>query len=289
MRVARILLAVMSTWAVACSNSGDDDDSTGSSSSGGTGSSSSSGGSSGGTSSSGGASSSGSPDGGSGAVCTTPTAVLCEDQVVAELNLKATVNPDLVENTQADGGVFITHVDATAGGFNNPTPPSYVYAAFTDTGLIKRDLSDEAALLSMDWDIAFRRYVIRINSGYSGPSCVNAARMPDATEFDTFTTVPANAIWRTDAYFDASCVFISDGTGLTSSPAAALASYYSYPGCVKMTGNVFVVRRADGRMVKLEVLNYYNDAAQNECQTTDAVTVMPTGSGNIRLQWAFLD
>ena len=47
-----------------------------------------------------------------------------------------------------------------------------MYAKFTANGLVKLDtLSDMTALDSMDWDIAFRRYVVRINSGFSGPSC----------------------------------------------------------------------------------------------------------------------
>jgi hypothetical protein len=198
------------------------------------------------------------------------------------------LNNGAVTNASA-AGVWTSDVDATAGGAFSTNPPSYVYAKFTDAGLTKVELHDQAALDSMDWDIAFRRYVIRVNSGNSGPSCVQVMRMPDAETFETVTAPSATLSWRKDDIETAACTLIPDGSGLDSSPAAALASYYSYPGCVKMTGHVFVIQQASGKMVKLVVENYYNDAAQAECQTTDAVTTMPTGSGNIRVKWAFLE
>jgi hypothetical protein len=214
----------------------------------------------------------------------TPTAVACEDQAVLELNLQSDSAPGLIDNAPSGSG-FNTHVDATAGGAFTTTPDSYVYARFTDEGLVKLPISDEASLASTAWDIAFRRFVIRINSGSSGPGCIQAARLPDATTFDDVVAAPAGP-YRTDVYFTDSCEMIADGSGL-GTPATALSGFWEYPGCVKMTYLVYVLTLADGRHVKLTVTHYYDEAAQADCQTTDQTT--SSGSGNIRMRWAFLD
>lgn len=239
----------------------------------------------------------GSGGGGSGPtpVCTEPAEVACEDQVYQGMNLQPDPAPGLITN-EANGEGWYSLVDATAGGFGANPPDSFVYGKFTATGLEKVAISDEQSLASMDWDIAFRRYVIRINSGNSGPSCVTAARLPeDQPVFDSVTTVPEGLTYHADEYFtaDPDCALIPDGTGMPDSPATALGGYWEYPGCVAMTLHVFVIELASGQHVKLVVTEYYWDAAaadpgagQDECDTTG--TTAPTGSANIHFRWAFL-
>jgi len=226
----------------------------------------------------------------SSAICTTPSAVTCTDQSVLKLNLFATVPTRNVTNT-ADGAGFLSEIDATGGATGGAITPreSFVYAKFTDTGMERVAISDEQAFDSMEWDIAFRRYIVRLNSGVSGPSCVAAARTAVGTTFDRLTAVPDNLEYRTEAYMTPSCDLIPDGSGLEGSPAVALSSYWTYPGCVAMTGNVFVVRRADGRRLKLTVEDYYTPSVQDVCDSTGAIPMtMPSGSGHFRVRWAFL-
>jgi hypothetical protein len=215
--------------------------------------------------------------------CTHP--VTCTDQSVQQLALFRAVNAATIDN-QAAGGVFTSSIDATGGGLT-PTK-AYVYARFTDQGLTRIDVGDEDAFTSSDWDIAFRRFVVRLNSGISGPSCVTAARTASGTTFDALTAVPGNLSFRTEEYFTATCDLVPDGSGL-GSPGVALQSYWEYPGCVKMTNNVFVVKLADGRHVKLQVLAYYGDAAQAACDANGMLPMgMPSGAGNMKIKWAFL-
>src|SRR5262245_25834784 len=101
------------------------------------------------------------------------TAPECQDQQIMQLRLFTDPNPDGFTEEGA-APTFTTRVDARAGGLM-PTR-SFVYLSFSETGMVKRDLGDEAALASTDWDLALRRYVIRLNSGVSGSSCVEAAR-----------------------------------------------------------------------------------------------------------------
>ncbi len=240
-----------------------------------------------GTGGTGGAAAGGS-GGGAAALCTTPPAVPCSDQVVVEMNLQSDVTTGAI-SSDADGAGFRSKVDATAGGAFVPKPESYTYGRFTATGLEKVEISDEKALESMDWDIAFRRYVVRINSKYSGPSCVQAARVPGKT-YDEVTAVPEKLTYHVDDYFTDSpdCSLIPDGSGLPGSPANALSSYWTYGNCVKMSHNVFVVALADGRHLKLEVESYYTAAVQDQCDTKDSIPQDNTGSANFVVRWAFL-
>jgi hypothetical protein len=209
--------------------------------------------------------------------CTSPAPVPCE----------ADITNGMIVNTP-EGAGFHSTIDATAGGAFAADPESYTYGRFTDAGLEKVDIADQDALGSMDWDIAFRRYVVRINSGHSGPSCVSAARVPGAATYDEVTSVPAELTYRTDRYFTDTCELIPDGTGLDDSPATALSSYWTYPGCVQMTGNVYVVRLASGRQLKFTVSHYYNEAAQAECQSAGTVPMGNNGSATFQVRWSFL-
>ncbi len=224
------------------------------------------------------------PPGGGGLCNEGPVA--CEDEIILDLNLQASAAPG--DATSTYGTYWTSLVDGTAGGFNANPPHSYVYFRFGDSGLEKANLSDEQALVSTDWDIAFRRYVVRINSGNSGPSCVSAARVVGVT-FEDLVDVPANAVFHKDEFYTPDCTLEGDGSGLQGSPSTALSGFWSYPGCVQMTGNVYIVELAAGRHVKLEVLRYYNQTAQDECQTTDSVTTSPSGSGSYEIRWDFID
>lgn len=218
------------------------------------------------------------------------TTVACSDQAILQLDLKVAPGAGLITNTAVDGG-FKTVVDAVAGG--SPPTDSFVYGKFTDTGLTKVSLGDQAALDALDWDIAFRRFVLRLNGGDSGPACTGAVALPAGTLFDNVTAVPGGATFALDDFLTASpaCVFVDDGSGLPSSPATALAntgaSFYAYTSCVSMTGRVFVVQTRFGRHLKLEVTGYYGtEAAQATCNAGGAPTAP---GGTIRLRWAFLD
>jgi hypothetical protein len=213
-----------------------------------------------------------------------PHDVTCVDESIASLDLFDTVSPGAIVEEGTSPGVFVSWIDATGGGL---TPAqSYVYARFTDAGLEKVAVSDEDAFTSQEWDIAFRRYVIRLNSGIAGPGCVTGARTAPATVFDDVVSVPEALSFRTESYLTDTCEIVPDGAGL-GSPATALSSFWSYPGCVQMTGNVYVIALADGRHVKLRVRSYYSIENQVACDETGSVP-LPSMAGNIRIEWAFV-
>jgi hypothetical protein len=223
--------------------------------------------------------------------CTMPTAVDCRDQTLVALSMTAEdTTPGLIDSATVDGG-FHTTVDATAGGFGGGL--GFVYGKFTDAGLQKVELTDDASFESMDWDISFRRFVVRLNSGSGGPSCVSAARTGPATDYDCPTLDAAGVDqldFNEELFMSAgTCDLIPDGSGLPGAAGVALQGFWTYPGCVQMSGNVYMLSLADGRHVKLRFTDYYFDDVQQQCQDTDMVGMSSTGSGTLQLDWAYLD
>ena len=218
----------------------------------------------------------------SGGICT-PVAPLCTDDQILELNLLKTVSKRTIVNTAETMG-FLSEVDATAGGFN-PTE-SFLYARFTATGLERVDLSDQAALDSTEWDIAFRRYIVRLNSGVSGPSCVSAGVLPVKTDYEQVTAASSSVTMKTEAYYDKGCLMVEDGSGLKA-PGTVLSPWWQYANCVQTTGAVFQVLLADQRKLKLMITDFYAPAAQKTCNSSGAV---PQGSvgAKLRIRWAEL-
>jgi hypothetical protein len=229
-----------------------------------------------------GAMDSGAPD--ASAPACAPMPPDCIDEQIGALDLFRGPSDGAIAEEGTTPGEFQSHVDATGGGLM--PSESFVYARFENTGLTKVEIGDESAFESTEWDIAFRRYVVRVNSGVAGPSCVVVGRTAPGTMFDVLTAVPPELDFRTEAYVTDTCEIVPDGSGL-GAPGTALASFWTYEMCVEMTGNVYVVRLANGRHVKLEVLAYYELPQQTACNETHMVP-MPSGAGNVRVRWAFL-
>lgn len=215
--------------------------------------------------------------------CVPATSLACEDALLLGLDLQSTPAPGLIVN-EADGGGWKSLVDATAGGY--PPSEGYIYAQFTDGGLVKQTMSDEQALASGDWDIAFRRTYIRLNSGESGPSCVGSVQLPLGSDFDALTAVPEGAVFDVEDFLTDACDIIPDDHQL-GDPAFALATYYSYVSCVAMTDAVYVLALPDGRNIKVTVTRYYSEANQASCNSA-GTTGSPSGSGNVQVRWAYL-
>ncbi|HET8937190.1 MAG TPA: HmuY family protein [Polyangiales bacterium] len=213
--------------------------------------------------------------------------VICTDESFSKLALFSDKpNPaEVINDKEAQG--FLTEIDVTAGGMS-PTLP-YVYLKFEDDGLKSVAITDEDAFESTDWDIAARRFVLRLNSGVSGPGQVKAARTAPKTEFDKVTAVPKALEFRAEEYFTESCDIIPDPSGI-GSPGTALSSFWSYDACVAMTHNVYIISvdRPKARHVKLEVMAYYFPDRQEVCDETGMVP-SPSGAGHLKLRWAFVD
>lgn len=217
------------------------------------------------------------------AVCEEPVDVSCVDQLILDLSLHDDKVSDGEVTTTADGGDFVTTVDASAGGYNNATNNPWVYVRFTADGAERVDIDDETALESMDWDMALRRFIIRLNGGSSGPSCVGSASFLESS-YEELTEVPEGISFAPDEYYTDDCTIINDSSGLPGSPQVVLGPWWEYPGCVSTTMVPHLIQLADGHILKLVVESYYGEG-QDTCNQNGT----PGDDGaNYTMRWAWM-
>lgn len=216
-------------------------------------------------------------------ICTDPVEVSCQDQMILDLSMHDDKSSTRDVATVTDGEDFVTSVDATGGGYDKYTKDPWVYIKFTDQGAQKVEIDDETAFESMDWDMSLRRFIIRLNGGSSGPSCVGAAPLL-GQDYASVSSVPEGVPFAPDQYYTENCTIINDSSGLSGSPQVSMGGWWEYPGCVKTTMTPFLIQLADARVLKVVVETYYGDK-QEECNTKGSTTA---SGGYITLRWRFL-
>jgi hypothetical protein len=208
----------------------------------------------------------------------------CVDQMILDLSLHANKVSDGAVTTTQDGDDFVTVIDATAGGFGQSDNNPWVYVKFRANGATRVDIDDETALESVDWDMSLRRFIVRLNGGDSGPSCVGAVSLLEKT-YAQVDSVPEGLEYLVDDYYTDDCTIVNDSSGLPGSPQVVLAPWWSYPGCVATTDVPHLIRLANGTVIKLVVDQYYEDpTAQATC---NAEGMAPQGavSAVYTLRW----
>lgn len=213
-----------------------------------------------------------------------PHTVWCVDEQATTLRFQADPATGLINNMPLMGGAILSNIDARIGGRNNTE--SYIYAKFTDTGLEKVLINDDEAITSTEWDIAFQRSIIRLNSGASGPSCVDATEAPIGANWDAVRSVAADTAFRSESYFTPMmCNYMSDAI---NRPGTLLSSYYSLGSCLRMTHVVQLIHLRDGRKLKLEVLSYYSPDVQMACDGGEQLEMNQPTAGELRIRWQYL-
>lgn len=215
--------------------------------------------------------------------CTEPTEVSCQDAMILDLSLHDDKVSEGAVATTTDGDDFVTTIDGSGGGYDKYTRNAWVYVKFTDQGAQKVEIDDESALESMDWDMSLRRYIVRLNSGSSGPSCVGAAALI-GQDYPSVSSVPDGISYVPDDYYTDDCTLINDSSGLPGSPQVAMGPWWEYPGCVQTTGTPFLIQQVDGRVLKLVIESYYGDE-QAECNNNGSTQA---SGGFYILRWRFL-
>lgn len=217
-------------------------------------------------------------------VCETATDIVCEDAAILDLSLQDDAVSDGAVSTTEDGTDFLSIIDASAGGYNAASSNPWVYVKFTDTGLEKVEIDDETALESMDWDMSLRRFILRLNGGSTGGSCVGSVSLLESS-YDAITSVPEGLTFIQDNFYTEDCTIINDSSGMPGSPQVALSPWWTYDGCVQTTDVPHIIQLADGQYVKMVVEAYY-ESGQEECNNG-------TGSGNnsaiYTLRWSFVE
>lgn len=129
--------------------------------------------------------------------------------------------------------------------FANDSTGHYTFFSLRTNSVVS--LADSA---TTNWDLAFYSTKILTNSGTSGPG--NGGAVVVTQGFDDVTTAPADSSFNID-----------NGTTLAV-PTGSGNGWYNYDG-VNMVinpipGRTIVVRTADGKFGKVEILSYYKDA-----------------------------
>ena len=183
----------------------------------------------------------------------------CLPERLEILEAQTSVSSGTVATTQ-DGDDNVSTIDASAGGMSSSHMNPYVYVSLSDG--LKVEVDDESALDSTDWDIAFKRSIIRINGGDSGPGQGGVAYYPSG-EYATFDAVPQSSDYTVDEFIDEDCDVL---TGPIGGPNTAFSMWYDYDvetHTMTIREGVYVVRGADGESVHKFVVEEYDDGAFN--------------------------
>jgi hypothetical protein len=187
------------------------------------------------------------------AVCD-PVALLPEGyRPVAEVSAGAVTNePDA---TLPD--VFTTIVDASAGGAAGQATQPFVYLDLeAEGGAGKLEIDDVASFESTDWDIALKRFVIRSNSGDSGPADAEVASV-QSKELTFDNDVPSDR-FSDDDWVSSDCVLEQANGG----PRTRFSNWYRVQaGRFEAQPVVHLVRLGGGRYAEIDVVTYYGDEA----------------------------
>jgi len=147
-------------------------------------------------------------------------------------------------------------VDATAGGSANSADNPFIYLQFEGDAVTKLEITDVEALSDTSWDIALKRFLVRVNGGDSGPGNVQVAAV-EAETVEDVSEAPGADAFSTDDWSDEECGYVSGPIG---EPATAVGTWYGYEETrLSPLENVYVIQREDGTMFKFAFETYYHD------------------------------
>jgi hypothetical protein len=180
--------------------------------------------------------------------------------------------------------VTVKNLDAdTILGFSVFGQP-YGAGKYTFFSLVSNSRVNSADSATANWDIAFRGSRILVNNGTSGPA--NGGGFVFAEGFDGVNSVPADSTFRIDNN--------TTNTYAISNPSGS--SWYIYDGPNNLLnttpGRTLIIKTANGKYAKLEILNYYrggttpSSTASNDVKGYDSrfytfrYTYQPDGTTN---------
>lgn len=217
--------------------------------------------------------------------CTDPQAIACSTGLILEYRY-VEYPPNSTQHTETiEGDDFVTVIDATAGGLEYQDSWSWYYMKFTPDGAKKLEESDTEAMESMDWDIAFKRLGVRVNSGTSGPSCVSVHHSDDA--YAAVDDLPAEDLLSFESeaayYYDtSSCEPNFNAT--VDSPYSVMDPWREWDTCARTTGVTHLIRLADGHTVKVWIESVYG-GGQDNCND---LGLPGTDLGIYTIRWRYL-
>ncbi|PIE87499.1 MAG: hypothetical protein CSA01_00395, partial [Bacteroidetes bacterium] len=117
---------------------------------------------------------------------------------------------------------------------------------------------------SMEWDIAFHRFDVRVNCGTSGPGQGGSISMGQVN-FDAVKTAPTEGYSLNDSI----SIITEEGnwTNPVTVPGDTIVGKWLYftgpPPQYNITNDIYVIKTAEGKYSKIWLKDYYNDNSQS--------------------------
>ncbi len=206
---------------------------------------------------SGGSSSGGSnAGGGSKGQAGTPPENPCSSALRQQLSLVDSVATATVSVLESNGAELVLYVDATAGGIDGQDKNPWVYVSLATGDVV--GLTDLEALTSFDWDLGFKRFVIRTNGGDSGPGQGGAFRVALAWD-DVDASTLGTRMPLVEDWFDDDCNLTVDAdTNELITTFSGWSEYDQATHVLAPADAVYLTRGADGTLYKVAILDYYS-------------------------------
>lgn len=191
-------------------------------------------------------------------------AMRCQNKMADEWPFVKTPSTGAVQVTVTDG-VSEATIDAAAGGSANAKRNAFVYLDL-DAGQ-KVAVDDFAAFSDTTWELAFKRVVIRSNSGDSGLGSVKVGKLSKA-KFEDIKIFPPGIELKTDISLSPTCVVLTDPIGtprtvfndLNPTNPTGSESWYEYGGASGITpaqGDIYILSDSDkGKSYKMQILSW---------------------------------
>ena len=176
-------------------------------------------------------------------------------------------NPGEVLVSEQQGDLTITRVDASS-------EEEWIYMDLETAERVEPATPED----SSEWDIAFQRFKVKINAGFSGSGTAGALVL-DGVDFATLESAPACG-YKVDKA-DGEDEGTVDDYALSIGPSSETGPWNYNPTehTLGESDFVFVVRSVEGRTYKLKFRSYYNDVGDPGHVTFDWAEL--TGEGSV--------
>jgi hypothetical protein len=188
----------------------------------------------------------------------------CSDERDLVLGLIDEVSEGEVIVLSQMGSALELYVDASAGGFTESAHHPWIYLRLADG--TRAEVTDEECFDSTEWDLALKRFIIRSNSGDSGPGMGGAAFLATVAFADVDADDAMGVTLSPEDWFDEDCEHATDEAGAL---ATTFSSWYDYEaGTLTPKDGVYLVAGAGGALYKLQFLDYYANPDGTSGQTS---------------------
>jgi hypothetical protein len=179
----------------------------------------------------------------------------CQAALRQSLGLVDEISGGSVALVEGDASEARIYVDASAGGINGQDQFTWIYLSLKSSSAVT--LSDLEALESTDWDLAFKRFVVRTNGGDSGPGDGGALRVALAWD-DVDESTLGDVKLPQEAWFDDECNLTTDENGELITTFTGWSQYDQATHVLAPANVVFITAGADGTLYKVAIEDYYS-------------------------------